>query len=464
MAGKIARQKLALKVFFIFLCICFLSELAVSANASSQLASTSIKNYYNSKNQLEFTVLPDGKVYRSLYDANGNLSATRLVSKSVELPDKVDLSAPSYDIYIYGVNEKAESVTFPTWTDSQWQDDLEWIPGEKVAPGIWKARVVFKKHNLETGLYLTHIYVDGSWFGDTRVQVYPSRVQLNIPAEVGLHKGSYEIQISNVSDQVTSVNFPTWTDKDGQDDVIWIPGERVNQITWKATIPFANYNYLPGRYISHIYGYDAAGNSLLIQDGSTVAKIAVTSLGSPDLTNPSFDVYAYGIDAKASQVTFPTWTLNNGQDDVKWHSGQKIADGVWKATVRLDEHQSEQGTYATHVYVDDKFFGDGYTNVAANHSVIKAPTGVSLSSRSYDITIDGMNSEVTSVLFPTWTRKDGQDDLEWIQGVRTGENSWKAQVEFAKHNNEVGDYITHIYGVDRYGNQIIVNSLSVVVK
>ncbi|MFB0846918.1 GBS Bsp-like repeat-containing protein [Paenibacillus oleatilyticus] len=41
-------------------------------------------------------------------------------------------------------------------------------------------------------------------------------------------------------------------------------------------------------------------------------------------SNASYDITAYGIDPKATQVEFPTWTEKNGQEDVIWHQGEKI--------------------------------------------------------------------------------------------------------------------------------------------
>ncbi|MFB6367791.1 GBS Bsp-like repeat-containing protein, partial [Paenibacillus elgii] len=56
----------------------------------------------------------------------------------------------------------------------------------------------------------------------------------------------------------------------------------------------------------------------------------------------------------ATKVEFPTWTEHNGQDDLEnpWLQGEKVTEGVWKATIRFNKHNNETGKYITHIYID----------------------------------------------------------------------------------------------------------------
>lgn len=206
------------------------------------------------------------------------------------------------------------------------------------------------------------------------------------------------------------------------------------------------------------FQYDQNGN--LTSKKKTVTTTSIFTMDSIDLTNPSYDVYAYGVPVSATNVLFPTWTENNGQDDLKspWIQGEKVADGVSKTTILLSKHNYETGTYYTHVYVDGKFYGGVALLAQPSAAVVSAPFSVNLSDESYEITIDGVNSGVTQVLFPTWTEVNGQDDLEqpWIQGTKVSEHKWKITIPFRKHGYEPGKYITHIYSKDKYGNVIFV--------
>lgn len=209
-----------------------------------------------------------------------------------------------------------------------------------------------------------------------------------------------------------------------------------------------------------IFQYDQNGNLSSMRRIANESNVFTT--GSIDLTTPSYDVYAYGVPASATIVQFPTWTELNGQDDLEspWIQGEKVSDGVWKATILLSKHNHETGTYYTHVYVDGKFYGEAAPTITPSAAVVTAPSSVYLSDESYEIVIDGVNGGVAQVLFPTWTESNGQDDLEqpWIQGTKISEHKWKVTIPFSKHGNESGKYITHIYAKDRYGNLIVIGT------
>lgn len=68
------------------------------------------------------------------------------------------------------------------------------------------------------------------------------------------------------------------------------------------------------------------------------------------------------------------------------------------------------------------------------------------------------NSDIARVQFPTWSKKNGQDDLDnnWgnlpeYSGVRVGDTV-TFHVRVKDHNNEKGKYYTHIYAYDTAGN------------
>jgi hypothetical protein len=66
------------------------------------------------------------------------------------------------------------------------------------------------------------------------------------------------------------------------------------------------------------------------------------------------------------------------------------------------------------------------------------------------------NRGVSKVAFPTWTLKNGQDDLaanflNTQLGTKNGD-TYTFRVNTSDHNNETGDYATHIYAFDRAGN------------
>ena len=79
----------------------------------------------------------------------------------------------------------------------------------------------------------------------------------------------------------------------------------------------------------------------------------------------------------------------------------------------------------------------------------------------YDIYVYGVRTPkgINRVQFPTWTTYGGQDDIQssWstnskASGTNLGNGTWYYHVNISDHNNEAGQYITHIYIVDNIGS------------
>ncbi len=84
---------------------------------------------------------------------------------------------------------------------------------------------------------------------------------LKAPATTKIGEGYYEVSIDGIPANVTRVEFPTWTNHNGQDDLIWYQGERESASKWKIRIPFANHGNETGSYNTHLYAHDGYGNS-----------------------------------------------------------------------------------------------------------------------------------------------------------------------------------------------------------
>ena len=71
-----------------------------------------------------------------------------------------NLSSSGYTVTITGIpTSGVNRVLFPTWTDSNDQDDIVWGVGTNNGDGSWSYRVSTADHNNETGKYMTHVYI-----------------------------------------------------------------------------------------------------------------------------------------------------------------------------------------------------------------------------------------------------------------------------------------------------------------
>ena len=73
-----------------------------------------------------------------------------------------------------------------------------------------------------------------------------------------------------------------------------------------------------------------------------------------------------------SNMRFPTWSEENGQDDIVWYNGTKNKDGSWSVTVDGSRHLNS-GKFITHVYatVNGKLVILGATNYVNNFETTK---------------------------------------------------------------------------------------------
>jgi len=121
-------------------------------------------------------------------------------------------------------------------------------------------------------------------------------------------------------------------------------------------------DYTLESFIINIEGWGIAPNTqsrigisfkdLLIQTTPfpSCASTGPTNKPTVSRSSLSHDVFAYGV-KNATNVTFPTWSSTNGQDDLVWYQGTNVGNGTWKATIDLSKHKDE-GSYNTHVYLN----------------------------------------------------------------------------------------------------------------
>lgn len=277
-------------------------------------------------------------------------------------------------------------VTFPTWTDANWQDDIVWQDGA-ISNGVATFRVNISDHGNQTGDYLTYIYAyDAAGnvsqeTNSTRLRVYVDGVApiVSNVRVVDSSKNGYTVQC-DVSDDVgvVRVAFPTWTNADWQDDIIWQDGSVSNGVaTFRVNI--SDHGNQLGEYLTYIYAYDAAGNvseendsvriHVYLEDvAPTISNVRVT-----DVTEVGYTVSCDVNDnVGVTRVAFPTWTLSDWQDDILWLDGE-ISDGVATFHVNISDHGNQTGRYCTYIYAYDAL---GNVSEENDNTRVKVDVGI----------------------------------------------------------------------------------------
>lgn len=97
-----------------------------------------------------------------------------------------------------------------------------------------------------------------------------------------------------------------------------------------------------------------------------------------------------------------------------------------------------------------------------------------ISHTGYAVKVSNLRNDtgIKGVLFPTWTKKTNyspsagkvidQDDIIWYDGVEWGGN-WYCTVNVSDHNDERGEFLTHVYVSDNNGQLVGVGEEKIVV-
>lgn len=98
------------------------------------------------------------------------------------------------------------------------------------------------------------------------------------------------------------------------------------------------------------------------------------------------------------------------------------------------------------------YIGITITSSDTTDPIISNVKVTSMNENGYEITCTVTdNIGIKKVMFPTWTTNNNQDDLIWHEGTVSG-NTAKCWIGIENHNNEYGEYTTHIYAYDTVGN------------
>lgn len=242
--------------------------------------------------------------------------------------------------------------------------------------------------------------------------------------------GKYTLRVTNL-DNAKLVQLPTWSGEYGQDDIVWYEAKKQDDGTWTLDV---DTNWHGGnKMTTHAYA-----------DGRLVAATGYTAPApqGPYATAENLGGSKYRLVVRnaenASSAQLPTWSLENGQDDLVWYQAEKQDDGTWCAVMDTDEHGG--GTIVTHAYADGKLVG-------ATICFAPITTGpyakVEKSGNSeFKVTVRNVDGGHRMQL-ATWSDYDGQDDLAWYDAEKQNDGTWTASIDTKKHGD--GMINIHVY-------------------
>ena len=399
----------------------------------------------------------------------------------------------TFDVIVSEISNPAggvKTVSVPVWSSDGGQDDIIWYTAARQSDGTYKVTVKATDHKRSTGEYNIHLYYvqyDGQLVGvtgtTTTVSMARPKGTLTITNN-NPNAGTFDVIVSGVSspDGVREVKLPTWSNVDGQDDIIWYTAKKQADGTYKVTVKASDHKYSTGIYNVHLYYVQDDGKLVGVSGTQTVVSLAKPqgqiTIQNNNSDTGTFDVIVsnvsnpYGV----REVKLPIWSSVNGQDDIIWYTATKQVNGTYKVTVKASDHKYSTGLYYVHLYYvqnNGTLIGVGgtSTNVTISPDKLK-PTGkITIQNNNpntgtFEVVVSNVFSPngVREVKLPTWSSVNGQDDVSWYTAAKQADGTYKLFVNVSNHKNSTGEYNVHLYYVQNDGQLVGVGGIKLQVN
>lgn len=174
-----------------------------------------------------------------------------------------------------------QAVKLPVWSDKNGQDDLAWYTATLQADGTYRARVNYRNHQNNLGLYHIHLYytlnlrdIDIA-ASQTDLQVLPLSSNFTFTSQV-TEQNQLTLNLQGVDPRMRSIKVAIWSDKNDQDDLTWHDFKKVGDDLYQTTIALKHHNFETGLYHVHFYGKWQSGQELVRHEKLTINQLAPT--------------------------------------------------------------------------------------------------------------------------------------------------------------------------------------------
>ena len=417
----------------------------------------------------------------------GNLSGTINIVNN-------DTMAGRFDVVISNVKAPngVQTVSVPIWSEINGQDDIIWYTADRQNNGTYTVNVKASAHKNSTGLYNVHLYYvqnDGqlTGVGGTTTQVFIGKApeQLRPKANFAIENnntqnGTFDAVITNITAPlgVKEVLVPSWSLENGQDDLIWHKATKQGDGSYRVTIKATEHKGNKGNYRADAYVVDNSNNRHYIAEKVVAVDYTrprgVLSIENNDIAAGTFDAVVRDIVAPngIKDILVPSWSLAGGQDDLIWHKAIRQADGSYRVTIKATDHKNSTGKYRADAYLVDNSNTPFYLTEKVVEVTQTRPTASLIIENNnaelgtFDAVVRNISAPngVKEVLVPSWSLVNGQDDLIWHKATRQSDGSYRVTIKSDEHKNSLGNYRVDLYIVDNTNQHHYITETVVNVK
>ena len=313
-------------------------------------------------------------------------------SGKVTIQNKNNL-AGTFDVIVSDIvaPNGLKEVQVPVWSHDKQQDDIIWYKGVRQSNGTYKVTVKTSDHKNSVGKYEAQVfYVDSN-----NNKKFVSKTFTDIPSSptgklsienINKTDGSFDVVVSDVHAPkgVSEVQVPTWSDVNGQDDLVWYAATKQSDGTYRAKVRSQDHKNSLGMYHVHLYYIQQDGTRVGVSSTTTQVEIKKDET-KPTVSikniNEKAGVYTVAVDQATrgkilKQIRVASWSQAN-QENLFWYVTAPTGTHT-EVTVNAVNHKSASGNYTTHVYLE---YTDGSTEGYNKGTVYLSPSSATVSNQ-----------------------------------------------------------------------------------
>ena len=378
-----------------------------------------------------------------------------------------------------------EEVKIPFWSHANGMKDIIWYTPNRQADGSYTVTAKASDHENADGKYEAQVfYVDAKGQNKFVKKAFIDYTAPKPSADLTITKsdsdGTFTITAKNLQgfDSYKEVKIPFWSHANGMKDIIWYTPTRQADGSYTVTAKASDHENADGKYEAQVFYVDANGQNKFVKKAFidyTAPKPSADLTITKSESDGTFTITAknlQGFDGY-KEVKIPFWSHANGMKDIIWYTPTRQADGSYTVTAKASDHENADGQYEAQVfYVDAKGQNKFVKKAFIDFKNQSRPTASLLiqnnnkDAGTFDVIIKDVYSPkgVRTVQVPTWSDKDGQDDIRWYEATRQSNGDYKVSVKASDHKNSTGKYHIHLYYIQNDGSRVGVGSTTTEVE
>ncbi|MFS9019390.1 GBS Bsp-like repeat-containing protein [Streptococcus parasanguinis] len=378
-----------------------------------------------------------------------------------------------------------EEVKIPFWSHANGMKDIIWYTPNRQADGSYTVTAKASDHENADGKYEAQVfYVDAKGQNKFVKKAFIDYTAPKPSADLTITKsdsdGTFTITAKNLQgfDSYKEVKIPFWSHANGMKDIIWYTPTRQADGSYTVTAKASDHENADGKYEAQVFYVDANGQNKFVKKAFidyTAPKPSADLTITKSEKDGTFTITAknlQGFDGY-TEVKIPFWSHANGMKDIIWYTPSRQADGSYTVTAKAIDHENADGQYEAQVfYVDAKGQNKFVKKAFIDFKNQSRPTASLLiqnnnkDAGTFDVIIKDVYSPkgVRTVQVPTWSDKDGQDDIRWYEATRQSNGDYKVSVKASDHKNSTGKYHVHLYYIQNDGSRVGVGSTTTEVE